>query len=91
MKGLQLEKPSFATRDPYQGLSSGIIRQAAYDYRRLGKRLHKTSDPNKRRTVENEMKEISRFFLSDWFSCIGEYQDGGEILERLDKEVFGDD
>ena len=91
MKGAQLEKPSFATRDPYEGLSSSIIRQAAYDYRRLGKKLNKTSELKKRRAIESEMKEISRFFLGDWFSCISGFEDGGDILERLDKEVFGDD
>ena len=36
-----------------------------------------------------KMKSISRFFLSDWFRMLSNSDKGAEILERLDREVFG--
>ncbi|MBR2799674.1 MAG: hypothetical protein IKE04_02115 [Oscillospiraceae bacterium] len=76
---------------PYQELALAVIRQAADDYRSLGRRIEASGSDLERKRMEGEMKSISRFFLSNWFCLLSGSDDGAAILERLDKEVFGDD
>ncbi len=74
--------------DPYQELALAIVRQAADDYRSLARRIEATNEVDQRYR-SGKMKSISRFFLSDWFCMLSNSDKGAEILERLDREVFG--
>ena len=76
---------------PYQALAIAVIRQAADDYRSLARRIDSTGSELERKRLVREMKSISRFFLSDWFCILSDSDEGAEILEKLDREVFGDD
>lgn len=91
MKELKAKTQSSNTYDPWAALRAAIIRQAASDYRQYGKKLRRCSDPEERRYLSNEMKEISRFFLSEWCDFLSDQYSGSEILEALDLEVFGID
>lgn len=75
--------------DPYQELALAIVRQAADDYRSLARRIEATGNEMDQRYLSEKMKSISRFFLSDWFRMLSNSDKGAEILERLDREVFG--
>ena len=72
--------------DPYQELALTIVRQ---DYRLLARRIEATGNEVDQRYRSGKMKSISRFFLSDWFCMLSNSDKGAEILERLDREVFG--
>lgn len=74
---------------PWERLANSIIEQAAHDYRKLGEMLQ-TSNGEERAIINRKMVGISGFFLSKWFACLTT-ADGAEILEMLDKEVFGDE
>ena len=77
--------------DPYQVLALAVIRQAADDYRSLARMIDKTGSKLERQRLIREMKSISRFFLSEWFCVLSDSDEGPELLERLDQEVFGND
>ena len=57
--------------DPYQELANAIVLQAVKDYRM-------TDD-------ERELKEIERFFRSDWFGVLTDV-DPEYLIRRLRKE-----
>ncbi len=78
-------------RQPYQELAYNVIHRAVIDYRVLGRELAAVTDFHKQKRIEKKMKQISRFFLSDWYSILSGRDDGGLLLEHLDREVFGDD
>ena len=78
-------------RHPYHNLSIAVLRQAITDYLHLGRRLCGNPEQIKRKHIEGQMKSISRFLLSDWYSAITGRDDGDLILEKLDRTVFGDD
>ena len=67
------------------------IRQAADDYRSLARMIDKTGSKLERQRLIREMKSLSRFFLSEWFCVLSDSDEGPELLERLDQEVFGND
>ncbi len=69
--------------DPFVCLSNAIIEQAAKDYRAAARKLKK--NPNNPK-VQTDIRLISRFFRSRWFSVLSECN-GSMILERLQKEV----
>ena len=77
--------------DPYQELATAIIVQAASDYRSLATKIENSGSTIEKRRLKNEMKEISRFFLSNWYCQLSDSNNGAFILEMLDQEVFGDD
>lgn len=55
----------------------------------LARRIEATGNEMDQRYLSEKMKSISRFFLSDWFRMLSNSDKGAEILERLDREVFG--
>ncbi len=77
--------------EPYQELALAVIRQAAADYRSLARMIDNSGSELEQKRLIREMKSISRFFLSDWFCVLSGSDEGPEFLERLDREVFGDD
>lgn len=77
--------------DPYQELAMSVIVQAANDYRSLARKIENSGSAIEKRRLQNEMKEISRFFLSDWYCQLADSYNGAIVLEMLDREVFGDD
>ncbi len=66
--------------DGYDELANAIIVQAAKDYRKacVGKRS---------KTKTNEIKQIEKFFLSEWFTTLTS-ADGEMILKKLQEEVM---
>ena len=77
--------------DPWQELALAIIRQAAVDYRKCGRKLKACEDEERRRELINEMESISRFFQSKWYCVLSNEENGPDILARLNEEVFGND
>ena len=77
--------------DPYQELAISVIKQAATDYRSLAKTISASGSEIEKHRLANEMKEITRFFLSDWYCMLSDSDNGALVLEMLDQEVFGDD
>lgn len=57
--------------DPYENLANAIILQAVKDYRLTDNK--------------SELKEIERFFHSDWFSVLTSL-DPGLLIQKLRKE-----
>lgn len=88
MRTFHTESQSHHEPDPYDELAIGIIRQAAEDYRRLGKKLRYSNEKSERKEIENAMGIIRNFFISDWFSVLSGLENGCSILEKLDEEVF---
>lgn len=91
MREIHAESTGTHAPDPYQELAIGIIRQAAEDYRNLGKKLQRDGSAIEKKHISSEMKEISRFFLSGWYSTLSGLDNGSDLLGNLDQEVFGDD
>lgn len=74
-----------------QSMNSSVIKQAADDYRLAAKMIAETGSCLEKKRLEREMKSISRFFLGDWYLLLSGRDNGSEILERLDQEVFEND
>lgn len=91
MREIHVESASHQVPEPFLELAISIIRQAADDYRRLGERVQQNGSSIEKKHMEEEMKEISRFFLSGWYSTLSGCDNGADMLELLDQEVFGDD
>ena len=51
--------------DPFRELATAIVKQAAEDYRALGKQLNDSTDLTEERQIGNKMKNLSRFFLGE--------------------------
>lgn len=62
----------------YENLANAIIVQAANDYR---KALRDLKTNPKYEPAQNTVKEVERFFLSDW--CAELSSVGGETLIRM--------
>ncbi len=77
--------------EPFRELASAVILRAVADYRALGRRLQETGSLVEKKHIEETMKAISRFFLSEWYSILSGQENGAEVIELLDREVFGDD
>ena len=82
------ERPIY---DPFQILAVSVIRQAIMHYRRFGSSLNESGSQMKTQNTQEQMKSISRFFLSNWYCVPNSNKNGSRILETLDREVFGDD
>ena len=91
MRTLHAENCFHCADEPWHELALAVIRQAVVDYRSLGAKLANACSLIERKHIEENMKSISRFFLSDWFRDISGLDNGAQILETLDSEVFGDD
>lgn len=91
MRAIHVEAAPLRTSDPYQELAIGIVQQAADDDRRLGQRLQRKSSPAEKERIMSEIKKISRFFLSGWYTVLSGSDNGADVLGHLDQEVFGDD
>ncbi len=89
MKLFHVENNPLPETDPYHDLAMGVISRAADDYRSLGHKLVIPLTIEEKKRVEEEMKSISRFFLSKWYSNLSGLENGGDVLEALDEEVFG--
>ncbi len=76
--------------DPWQSLAFAIIGRAADDYRFLARKLE-ADECEDRNRAEMQMKAISRFFLSNWYCALSGFNNGADVLGRLDEEVFGND
>ena len=77
--------------DPYQELAHAVIKQAADDYRALGKMIDSCHSHLEKQRLEREMKSVGRFFIGEWFDLLNDCDNGFLIREMLDKEVFGND
>lgn len=77
--------------DPFDDLVIAIIKQATDDYRSAAKMIAETGSHFEKKRLEREMKSISRFFLGDWYLLLSGRDNGPQILERLDQEVFKND
>ncbi len=77
--------------DPFRELAAAVIMRAVADYRGLGSRLQETGSLVEKKHIEESMKSISRFFLSNWYCVLSGQENGAEVIELLDQEVFGDD
>lgn len=91
MRDIHVEAAPYQALDPFEELAISIIRQAADDYRRLGERVQQNGGSIEKKHMEDEIKRISRFFLSGWYSTLSGCDNGVDVLELLDQEVFGDD
>ena len=67
---------------PYEILFNAVVMQAVRDYREARRRLKRKPDD---REASAAMKEVSRFFHSDYFSLLTRL-DGPSILQRLMEE-----
>ena len=77
--------------DPFDDLVIAIIKQATDDYRSAAKMIAETGSRFEKKRLEREMKSISSFFLGDWYLLLNGRDNGPQILERLDQEVFKND
>ena len=91
MQLYHVEDAYVQTVEPYNDLALAVVRRAVKDYRLNGRRLRASRDPEDAKVCSDRMKEISRFLLSDWYGILSGRDDGPEVLELLDQEVFGDD
>ncbi|MBQ8160223.1 MAG: hypothetical protein IJ083_05675 [Clostridia bacterium] len=77
--------------DPYQELAIAVIKQAAYDYRAIARRLKRTGSSEERQRLSQEKESIRRFFLGQWYELLSGSDNGPVILQLLDREVDGYD
>lgn len=77
--------------DPFRELASAVILRAVTDYRGLGNKLQGTGSQVEKKHIEEKMKAISGFFFSEWYCVLSGQENGAEVIELLDREVFGDD
>ena len=91
MQGIRVEHIAQEAYNPWQELAIAVIKQTAADYRFLGKKLQESGSAVERKHMAEKMKEISRFFLGEDYSTLSGLDNGGNKLERLDQEVFGED
>lgn len=68
---------------PWQALGNAVVLQAVKDYRQAYKRLKR--HPNDH-LAERDVKEIERFFTSQYFNTFTEL-DGEMLMHRLQDEM----
>lgn len=69
--------------DPYQVLANAIVEQAARDYRTALK--YHLTHPNNRK-FEQVVKNLERFFHSDWFEMLTD-SDSDYLLREMRRMV----
>jgi hypothetical protein len=68
-------------------LSHAIVIQAIYDFRKTVKRIKKcTDDPDKLDKNIRELKSIIRFFKSDWYTLLVNF-DSKTLINKLISEI----
>ena len=72
-------------------VAAAVILRAVTDYRGLGNRLQDTGSQVEKKHIEQKMRAISAFFFSEWYCVLSGQENGSEVIELLDQEVFGDD
>ena len=77
--------------DPFDDLVIAISKHAPDDYRSAATRIAETGSRCENKRVARELTSISRFFLGDWYLLLSGRDNGPQILERLDQEVFKND
>ena len=91
MKTLHAMQNTSDAYDPYDELAVAIIEQAIDDYRRLSRNLSAESSTLEKKRIEDELKAIAGFFLSDWYRILSSGEKGSHILQLLKQEIFGND
>ena len=71
------------TLEPYRALANAIILQAAKDYRKALRRIHKYP---KDAAAIAEKDNCERFFHSDWYGILTKV-DGDMLIRKLQEEV----
>ena len=71
--------------EPYEKLANAIIVQASNDY--LANLRKKIRNPGSA-SAEHDIREIERFFRSDWYQVLTSV-DGEYLMGRLRKEALG--
>ena len=74
-----------------EDLDTAVLVCGSGDYRSAAKMIAETGSRFEKKRLEREMKSISRFFLGDWYLLLSGRDNGPQILERLDQEVFKND
>lgn len=69
--------------DPYENLANAIVLQAAKDYRKALKALHKYP---KSKSAKADKDELERFFRSQWYASLTSV-DGEMLIRKLQEEV----
>jgi len=72
-------------------ISSSLLLSKLRMIRSAAKMIAETGSRFEKKRLEREMKSISRFFLGDWYLLLSGRDNGPQILERLDQEVFKND
>lgn len=75
-----MEMINYDSRQPWEDLANGIIKQAADDYKKALKRIKKTNHLN----AAQEIHSLNRWFRGDWFSMLTQV-DPEYIIENLNK------
>ena len=71
--------------NPYERLANAIIIQASKDYMTI---LRKKKRNPGSASAEHDIREIERFFRSDWYQVLTSV-DGEYLMDRLRKEALG--
>ncbi len=71
--------------DPYEKLADAIVVQAAKDY--MTNLRKKKRNPGSA-SADHDIREIERFFRSDWYQVLTSV-DGEYLIDRLRKEALG--
>ncbi|MCM1062689.1 MAG: hypothetical protein NC452_20780 [Eubacterium sp.] len=78
--------------DEYSELAASVIIQAVKDYRCFARKLN-SRDPKISARHTKKVKEIKKFFLSDWYDTLAKISNfkfsGDEVLEILNHEKIG--
>ena len=91
MKDTHLGTIPYQAVDPCQSLAINIVEQESDLYRRLGSMLQISKDIDEIKRIRDAMSAIEGIFLMNWFSIAGGLEDGATIIEKLKKEIWGDD
>lgn len=68
----------------YENLANAIVFQAAKDYR---KALRKYKRQPENKSAKSEIREIERFFRSNWYRTLTDL-DGEMLIKRLREELI---
>lgn len=75
-----------AAGDPWQNLANAIIISAVKDYRKALRRQRKNPTS---RTATEEIREIERFFHSEWYGMLTDV-DGNFLIRKCKEECAYD-
>lgn len=75
--------------DCYENLANAIVLQAVEDYK-VSLKMFKARNNDLGENPDFSRSKLELFFRSEWFMVLTRL-DGKCIMEKLQKEVFGDD